>query len=193
MITRRTLANLLVWLPIAGHEALLAHAEWADFAGRLTRALKSLKRDEFLILETRGDPYYVQFACRADDGLRIEAVSNGYLPAEKCLSAKHREKLLELGWNPPTHFPGELDRLGRSWSGSPNYFLHVAAPISHAAIASLAIATLRGVYGAARPSEVQYTAFRKSAGRIAVPALEVEQRPGALSALIAALAKRRST
>lgn len=112
MIARRTLANLLVWLPIADHEALLAHAEWADFAGRLTRALKSLKRDEFLILETRGDPDYVQFACRADDGLRIEAVSNGYLPAEKCLSAKHREKLLELGWNPPTHFPGELDRLG---------------------------------------------------------------------------------
>ncbi len=62
MISRRNFLSLLPVVPPVC-KALVAHnAEWDQFAADLSRALSSLEKGHFLIVETKGDQYYVQFA-----------------------------------------------------------------------------------------------------------------------------------
>ncbi len=92
---------------------LAYNAQWDQFARELGPTLANLRQDQFLILETQRDVYYVQFAGHGSFGMRAEAVSNGYLDGTRRLSAKACSKLLELGWNAPTIIPDLVsDRRG---------------------------------------------------------------------------------
>lgn len=172
MISRRKFLSLLPVVPPVC-KALVAHnAEWDRFAAELSRALSSLQKGHFLIVETKGDQYYVQFAGGGSLGMRAESVSNGYLNGERTLSDKACIKLLQLGWNAPTIIPDPInDVRGYKGYGSPNYFLDVDVPYRF--VASLAVNTLRHVFRAAHPGQLRYTAFAKQGGSIEFPSLRI--------------------
>jgi len=58
------------------------------------------------------------------------------------------------------------DVRGYKGHGSPNYFLDVNVPVPCRSVANLAINTLREVFGAKHPGELQYRAFAKHGGDI---------------------------
>jgi len=122
----------------------------------------------------RGSSYYVQFLAAADHGLRAEAVSNTFLaPAERLPAAAQRQ-LVELGWQPPTHLPGQEED---DPEGSPNWYLDVAAPFAADELAAMAVATLRQVYGASTPDELGYQCVDAEGRPVAVPALGIARGP----------------
>ncbi len=174
MISRRKFLSLLPLVPPVC-KALVAHnAEWDQFAAQLSRALSSLQKDHFLIVETKADQYYVQFAGGGSLGMRAESVSNGYLNGERKLSDKACMKLLQLGWNVPTIIPHPMnDVRGYKGYGSPNYFLDVDVPVPHRSVADLAVNTLRQVFQATHPEQLRYTASAKQGGSIEFPSLRI--------------------
>jgi len=174
MISRRKFVALLPVVPPVC-KAMLAHnAEWAQFASELSRTLANLHEDEFLILETKSDGYYVQFAGQDSFGMRAEAVSNGYLNGDTRLSEKACSKLMGLGWKNPTIIPDPVSDLqGYKGYGSPNYFLDLDTPVPYRSVANLAVSTLRGVFGARHPGELEYKAFAKYSGSIEFPNLRI--------------------
>ncbi len=117
--------------------------------------------------------YYVQFAIESDL-VRAEAVSNGYLDAIHKLSDQGCSKLLELGWNPPTHLPGQADG---PIQGSPNFFVDVRMPVPYGAIAILATDTLRRIYGVQNLGELEYKSFARDGTSIRFPDLGIARRP----------------
>jgi len=174
MISRRKFFSLLPLVPPVC-KALVAHnAEWDQFAAELSRALSSLQKGQFLILETKADQYYVQFAGGGSLGMRTESVSNGYLNEERRLSDKACMKLLDLGWKHPTIIPDSInDVRGYKGHGSPNYFLNLDVPVPYRSVANLAVNTLRQVFRATHPRQLQYSAFAKQGGSIEFPRLRI--------------------
>ncbi len=122
---------------------------WADFERRLAAALERMRDDTFLILSTPGDETspgcYVQFAAGAW-GLRAEAVSSRFLPADRPLTADQEAALAALGWLPPDDPDDPAPNWSRVWP----------PPAPFAEVAALAIRTLREVHGVARPEELRY-------------------------------------
>ena len=103
-----------------------------------------------------------------------EAVSNGYLDAKRKLSDNACRKLLQLGWNAPTVIPDPIhDARGYKGYGAPNYFVDVNVPVPYHSLANLAVKTLREVFRATHPGELQYTAFAKHGGKIDFPNLRI--------------------
>jgi hypothetical protein len=88
--------------------------------------------------------------------MRVEAISNLYLPEDKHLTPEQSARMLELRWNGPTALPDELEPGGMKADGSPNYFLDVARPVPYDVLAQLATATLRDVFGAPHPGGLEY-------------------------------------
>ena len=76
-------------------------ADWLAFENKLAEVLEVLEEDQFLVISTKRGWGYVQFAAQGSFGLRIEAVSNHYLPEDAQLDAAQLEALLALGWSPP--------------------------------------------------------------------------------------------
>src|SRR5262249_5987985 len=58
--------------------AMVRSKAWPQFAAALADALCSLTERQYLILERRDVPWYVQFAAQGNYGLRGELVSNAY-------------------------------------------------------------------------------------------------------------------
>jgi len=174
MISRRKFLSLLPVVPPVC-KALVAHnAEWDQFAAELSRALSSLQKDHFLIVETKADQYYVQFAGGGGLGMRAESVSNGYLNRKRKLSDKACLKLLQFGWNAPTIIPDPInDVRGYKGYGSPNYFLNLDVPVPYRFVANLAVNTLRQVFRATHPGQLRYRAFAKQGGGIEFPRLRI--------------------
>jgi hypothetical protein len=174
MISRREFLILLPMVPPVC-KALVAHnVEWDQFAVELGRALRNLHRDQFLIIEKKRDPYYVQFAGGGTLGMCAEAVSNGYLDIKRKLSDQACRRLLQLGWNAPTVIPDPIhDARGYKGYGVPNYFVDVEVPVPSRSLANLAVKTLREVFEARRPAELQYIAFAKRGGKIGFPTLGI--------------------
>ena len=124
MISRRKFLSLLPVVPPVCKALVVRNAEWDRFAAEVSRALSSLQKAHFLIVETKADQYYVQFAGGGRLGMRAESVSNGYLNGERKLSDKACMNLLQLGWKAPTIIPDPInDVRGYKGYGSPNYFL----------------------------------------------------------------------
>lgn len=154
---------------------------WDEFTTDLAAALASLAEDQCLVLSvrgtgvegrpgSRGSSYYVQFVA-TDYGLRAEAVSNSFLVGAERISPEAQIRLVGLGWQPPTHPPGQEDV---DPEGSPNYFHDHQAPVPFAEVASTAVATLRDVYGASEPATLTYLAFDASGRELEFPGLGVE-------------------
>lgn len=187
MITRRKFAGLLAAVPLFGkavpvsvvtpdtaqtlsHNPQSTAEAWAQFAGELSRTLSDLNEDEFLIIETKKHGYYIQLAGQGGFGLRMESVSDAYLDDDRKLSEQGCAKLLELGWSAPTNTPDNLNPEG---DGSPNYFLDIDAPVPYSSVASLAVNTLRGVFGATHPGKLRYRAFAKRGDDVRFPSLRI--------------------
>jgi len=124
---------------------------WDELEARLASALERLRPETFLILSVRGRPRggtapYVQFLNFGPPGLRVEAASNRYLAPSVALAPDAEERMGRFGWQWPLD-EGEDDRnFHREW---PN-------PAPWAEIASLAVRTLRDVFGIESPGRLKY-------------------------------------
>jgi hypothetical protein len=143
---------------------------WENFEGRLSAVLGRMAAGSFLILSSRADDeivYYVQFAQGGRGGFRAEAESNNFLAGRWALSPAQEEQLAGLGWQCP--MPGDSDL---------NFMRQWPTPAPYAEIASLAVRSLREVYGIERPSELVYRRFAKRGPDFAEPELGIQpERP----------------
>jgi Tfp pilus assembly protein PilF len=146
-----------------------AQGPWVTLRHGLADALRALQADEYLILAAKGKNYFVQFAAHGAEGVRIEAVSNTYLDGTDRLSAAACGALRALGWRPPTYVPAT--DTPPPHTGSPNFYLDTAPPVPVARLATLAVRTLRTIYGIQRPEELTYKCFHMEGERIRFPRL----------------------
>jgi Putative bacterial sensory transduction regulator len=138
---------------------------WEQFGGRLAAVLGRMAAGSYLILSSRADDeivYYVQFAQGGRGGFRAEAESNNFLAGRWALSPAQEEQLAGLGWQCP--MPGDSDL---------NFMRQWPTPAPYAEIASLALRSLREVYGIERPSELVYRRFAKGGRDFAEPELGI--------------------
>jgi hypothetical protein len=139
-----------------------AESSWSNFAQHLAAGISKMQPDQFLILTVTPLPdgaerpwYYVQFASGGEEGFRAEAVSNKFLADRWKLPEKAAETLFRLGWHAPEP-SAELK------GGKVNYWSDWPAPPHVAAMAQLAVSTLRRVYGVTSPGQLEYKYFDKA-------------------------------
>jgi hypothetical protein len=127
-------------------------AAWISYQAELADRLADLEEDDVLLIEAmagaepeQGSVPYVQFCAWGDGLLRGEVSSNHVLTAARRLHHGGRQALRDLGFDAPTHGPGdEADQ------GSLNY--HVDVERSEAdRVAVMAVRALRDVFGVAHP------------------------------------------
>jgi len=147
---------------------------WTDFGYRLVQVLQDLQEDEYLIVNLKGSNRFVQFAGQGAHGMRMETVSNYYLPETEQLGEVQHDVMLKLGWNAPCNLP---DEFGHEPVGSPNYYLDVPRPLDFDRIAALAVSTLLGPLDADHPLDLEYGSFAESGEGIRWPTLGLRQAP----------------
>lgn len=147
---------------------------WTDFGWRLMRVLRALEEDEYLIIGLKGSNRFVQFARQGARGMRVETISNFYLPENERLGVVQHDLLLKLGWNVPCNLP---DEFGHEPVGSPNYFLDLPQPVDFQHVASLAVSTLLGPLDADHPLDLEYRSFAESGEAIRWPTLKLRRAP----------------
>lgn len=152
----------------------LARDAWKEFADRLVPALIGLEEDEYLVLSIKNSNRFVQFMDQGRYGVRVEAVSDYYLPDGEHLSEQDYDRLMKLGWSAPTNLP---DQFGHEPDGSPNYYIDLDRPVSYPDIAVLAVLTLANVYGAGHPGQLEYDAHSVDGTSIRFPHLPIRRRP----------------
>ena len=153
----------------------LASEAWKEFADRLVGALIALEEDEYLILKVKDSNRYVQIMDQGRYGMRMETVSDYYLPENDHLSEADYQYLTKLGWHAPTQVPGTT---GLDPDGSPNYYLDLAHPLPLPDIAVMAVLTLANVHNAGHPGGLEYDARSTSGMSIRFPHLPIRRRPG---------------
>jgi hypothetical protein len=158
---------------------------WAEFSRALAATLAALEPGQFLITSVRGtgteqdgafegSSYFVQFAQGGDRGFRAEAVANAFLAGAERLSVDQITELVRLGWQPPTYAPGD-PRGADDEHGACNFFREWGEDEPpYAAIAGLACSTLETIYGAARPSFLEYTAGDADGNPLTLDTLGIE-------------------
>ena len=147
---------------------------WTDFGWRLMQVLGALEEDEYLIISLKGSNRFVQFAGQGAHGMRVETVSNFYLPEAQQLGEAQHDAMLKLGWNAPCNLP---DEFGHEPVGSPNYFLDLPQPVDVRQVAALAVSTLLGPLDADHPLDLEYRSFAESGEAIRWPTLKLRRAP----------------
>lgn len=149
--------------------------EWRNLARRLALVIADLEEDEYLIVTEKKRIVYVQFAAQGFFGMRVEAVSPSFFELDVRFSKKEKKRLLAMGWRNPTYVwePG----MNEPPDGSCNYYMDVVSP-SYAALAELAVRTLREVYRTRHPSSLQYKAFGEEGHSIRFPTLGLKRDQG---------------
>lgn len=143
---------------------------WSTLRDRLAEALGALEEGQYLILSGARGPYYVQFAMEEGSWLLAEAVGDTFLPKGQKLREAQKTALVELGWwAPADDVRGK--RSSRKRSGSPNYQGRFEGADQLSVVATLAVRTLRDVYGFLRPTSLRYRAFEGEGGDILLPTL----------------------
>lgn len=145
---------------------------WNTFEGRLAESLRTLEDTQYLILSHPKTCYFVQYAAQAEGALRAEAVSNHHIAPRHRLGNDQELRLIELGWEPPTHQPEADDA---EPDGSPNWYHDWESPVDWAAVAKVAVLTLREVYGVTSPRVLQYYGFEPGAGTLVLPSLGLDR------------------
>jgi hypothetical protein len=138
---------------------------WEDFEGRLALVLERMASNSFLVLTAPGPDeraYYVQFAQGGRAGFRAEAVSNAFLQGRWALSPGQEDALADLGWQCPAPHNTDLNFM-RQWP----------LPAPFAEVASLAVRSLRDVYGLREPSELVYRRFARGGRDFTEPTLGI--------------------
>ena len=151
-----------------------ARDAWKAFADRLVPALVGLEEDEYLVLAIKNSNRFVQFMDQGRYGVRVEAVSDYYLPDGEHLGEQDYDTLMRLGWRAPTNLP---DQFGHGPDGSPNYFVDLDRPVAYPDVAALAVLTLCNVYGAGHPGQLEYDARSLDGTSIRFPHLPIRRRP----------------
>ncbi len=147
---------------------------WAEFQHNLAAALEDLEEDEFLILTSKAEHYFVQFAGQGKRGMRAEAVSNAFIEPGARLLDSGRQEFSRLGWNPPTYIPAECP--AEPADGSPNYYIDAGSPVPYLRLAALAVKTLRQIYCLRHPEGLMYRAFSKDGASIRFPLLKIQRQ-----------------
>jgi hypothetical protein len=157
----------------------LATEAWKEFADRLVGALVALEEDEFLVIRVKGTNRYLQFMDQGNYGMRVETVSDYYLPEDDHLREEDYLLLMKLGWHAPTQVPGtsveDID-------GSPNYHLDLARPLPLQDVAMMAVMTLVHVHRAGHPGRLEYDARSIEGMSIRFPHLLIRRRAEETSA-----------
>jgi hypothetical protein len=153
-----------------------AEEAWKDFTLRLAAALAALEEDEYLLLQVKGTSRYVQLMDQGAFGLRVESVSDYYLPEGEHLGVEDLRTLLGLGWRAPTQVPGTSRE---DADGSPNYHIDLARPVPLEEVAAVVVLTLRHVHRAGHPGMLEYEARSTGGVSIRFPQLMVRRRVGA--------------
>ena len=141
---------------------------WNTFETRLAESLRALEEGQALILSHPKTHYFIQFA--QTGALRTEAVSNHYIAPRRKLGPGQELRLIELGWQAPTHAPEADDAMP---DGSPNWFQDLEAPVDWATVARMAGLTLREVYQVRSPRDLVYSGFEPGAGALVIPTLGI--------------------
>lgn len=146
------------------------NSAWRAFEARLAAALAAMEHATYLVVSLAemartGASAYVQFAQGGLLGFRAEAAGNHFLPPGHGLGPAQEDRLAMLGWQQP----GSASQ-GRNW------VREWQEPVPFAEVASVAVHTLREVYGAADPSELRYRsgAFPSHHGPVPNPDLGIE-------------------
>lgn len=153
-----------------------ADQEWQQLTADLALCLEDLSEDEYLILSSKRQNYFVQFADQGKFGMRIEATSNTYLTPEGGeLSTDDYSAMEQLGWR----FPLAASGSSPDPDGSPNFFLDLSRPVDFGFLAELAVKTLRLVYNIDHPGKLQYKSFLADGGgpdiQIRFPTLRIKR------------------
>lgn len=150
--------------------------EWNHFTKALAECLGDLDGREYLIISSRAVNHYVQFAVDRDGSIRAEAAANQYIwELQGLLTVEDYQTMERLGWSRPTNYPPELKDPRNVPGGSPNFFIDVEAPVDYQKVATLAVTTLRTVYGIGRPAELNYKAFGQNRVSVRFPTLGLER------------------
>lgn len=132
---------------VDGDRADELHPSWRRLIASLADTLSGLTPGQSLSLHASEN--WVQFRA-VKDGLRAEAVSNGYLDDDNQLTPDQDAALEALGWLPPFDDEG-IER-------AQSYYQELAAPVIFNDVATLAVYTLADVYGVAYPQDLTYLA-----------------------------------
>lgn len=125
------------------------HPSWRRLIASLADTLSGLTARQSLSLSAPSE-HWVQFRA-VKNGLRAEAVSNGYLDDDNELTPDQEAAMEALGWLPPFDDEG-IER-------AQNYYQELAAPVTFVDVAALAVHTLAYVYGVAYPQDLTYIAL----------------------------------
>ena len=149
---------------------------WATLRDRIAEALGVLEAGQYLILSGAKGPYYVQFAMEEDSLLWAEAVSNAFIPKGQKLRKAQVDALVKLGWRAPAD--GSRSKKSEEESGrSPNYQGRFEGAGQFATAATMAVESLRDVYGFRKPASLRYHAFEGEGGDILLPTLGLARSP----------------
>jgi hypothetical protein len=112
----------------------------------------------------------------ADSLLWAEAVSDAFLPKGKKLGKPQKDALVELGWRAPAG-DSRGKRSPRESSGSANFQGRFEGIDGFADAATIAVRTLRDVFGFRKPASLRYHAFEGEGGEILLPTLGLGRSP----------------
>ena len=149
--------------------------DWLPFKLKLASSLRGLEEDDFLILTSKSSGRYIQFMCQGSYGMRAEVVSNNFLAGKCRLSKDAQDRLVSLGWSPPTHSAQqEKNPHERDPDGSPNYFRQWKRPVPFNLIAKAAIDTLIDAFEITHPGTLMYKAASKNGTKLRFPELGLQ-------------------
>ena len=148
---------------------------WNLFTERLADVLAQLKNKQYLILTVGQTNRFVQFATLKGGGMRVETTSNGYLLKEYQLNEGQIVNLARMGWEVPSKTPETVSE-SKEPGGSPNFYVDVASPAPHEAIAHLVARTFFEIYCVPDPGSLLYDAFKRKSNLIDLPNLGITRR-----------------
>ena len=135
-----------------GGEVQGVEEAWRELRRRLADHVGGLEPRQTLVVSAQvvgaedGPGPYVMVSGEPHEGWRLEAAGNGCLARAHRLDAAAEERLLALGWSPPTYLPGE-----EADGGSANWFLDLEVGDVERG-AWLLVRTLREVYAVVHPA-----------------------------------------
>ena len=147
-------------------------SSWPGFGDALAGALAHLTDDQYLILQLKDRPWFVQFAVQGMHAIRAEFVANQYLQPSDLIPEIDLLRAAELGWQTPTGRPKESTPEADP-DGSPNHFVDLSGPTSASRAATLAVDTLVEVMHVPHPQRLRYRSFTIDGDTILLPSLEL--------------------
>jgi hypothetical protein len=149
--------------------------DWTPFRGRLSKILLALEEDQFLIISVKRANRFVQFSGQGSFGMRVETISNRYLPDGERLNRKQMSALRKIGWKVPTG-SAQQSTPESDPDGSPNYHVDFPVPVPVDQIAELTIATFAEIHGVAYPGNLDYEAFDDEGNPLDLSELGLKRR-----------------